>query len=138
MAAPTMRLSSSLASARPQVAACTGNALRKAPAVPSTARICCSGGGRRRPFSKKTNCAVAVAVAVAAAAGRGSGDSSVSSSSSSKRSATSKGGSGGSKSNSSSGNDDEAAKQLAETRAALREALDELAALSAKAEASFF
>lgn len=92
-----------------------GNAVRApAPAAPFTSR--------RRPSSKS-----AAAVAVAAAGGdssRGFGGASAAPAAS-KRAAPSKSGSNG---------DETAAKQLAETRAALREALDELAAMSAKAE----
>ena len=84
---------------------------------------------RRRSLAK---CAVAVGVGAAAAgdSARGfGGGSPAASSSSSKRAASA----------SKVGKETESTtKQLNETRAALREALDELAAMSAKAEVNFF
>ena len=100
----------------------TGNE-RRCAAAPLAAAS--SFAGRRR----LAKCAVGVFVAAAAGgSARGFGGASAApAASSSKRAAATKGGSSGS-------DDSNAAKQLAETRAALREALDELAAMSAKAE----
>ena len=77
--------------------------------------------GRRLRLAK-----CAVVVVAAGDSNRGFGGASAAPS---KRATVSKSGSSGSE-------DISAAKQLAETRAALREALDELAAMSAKAEVS--